>query len=70
MVIECATADDFRAWLAASPPRRPRPSAQPVRLSRDGDRLDVVLDRPWARNAFDAAEQVAELEAPEQLLQL
>lgn len=35
---------DFRAWLAAAPPRRPRPAARPVRLRRDGDRLDVVLD--------------------------
>lgn len=54
---------DFRAWLAAAPPRRPRPSAQPVRLSRDGDRLDVVLDRPWARNAFNAATRDALCEA-------
>jgi len=56
---------DFRAWLAAAPPRVPRPAAEPVRLRRDGGRLSVVLDRPWARNAFDAATRDALCEALE-----
>ncbi|MEV7015998.1 enoyl-CoA hydratase/isomerase family protein [Streptomyces sp. NPDC093991] len=56
---------DFRAWLAAAPPRTPRPAEEPVRLHRDGDRLCVVLDRPWARNAFDAATRDALCEALE-----
>ncbi|MFD5002976.1 enoyl-CoA hydratase/isomerase family protein [Streptomyces mutabilis] len=56
---------DFRAWLASAPPRTPRPAAAPVRLRRDGDRLSVVLDRPRARNAFDAATRDALCEALE-----
>ncbi|MEU9350626.1 enoyl-CoA hydratase/isomerase family protein [Streptomyces griseoloalbus] len=56
---------DFRAWLAAAPPRTPRPAKEPVRLHRHGDRLSVVLDRPWARNAFDAATRDALCEALE-----
>jgi hypothetical protein len=54
---------DFRAWLAAAPPRTPRPAPEPVRLRREGHRLSVVLDRPWARNAFDAATRDALCEA-------
>ncbi|MEU5755944.1 enoyl-CoA hydratase/isomerase family protein [Streptomyces sp. NPDC047829] len=54
---------DFRAWLTDA--RRPasRPAAQPVRLGRNGDRLTIVLDRPQARNAFDAAARDALCEA-------
>ncbi|GAA4810824.1 enoyl-CoA hydratase/isomerase family protein [Streptomyces ziwulingensis] len=55
----------FRAWLAAARPRAPRPAATPVRLHRDGDRLTVTLDRPWVRNAFDAAGRDALCEALE-----
>ncbi|MFJ8105702.1 enoyl-CoA hydratase/isomerase family protein [Streptomyces sp. NPDC096132] len=55
----------FRHWLAAARPRIPRPAAEPVRLHRDGDRLTVTLDRPWVRNAFDAATRDALCEALE-----
>ncbi|NUP42197.1 MAG: enoyl-CoA hydratase/isomerase family protein [Streptomyces sp.] len=57
----------FRAWLASARrrPRPPRPAAEPVRLRRDGVRLTVVLDRPWVRNAVDAATRDALCEALE-----
>ncbi|MER6523825.1 enoyl-CoA hydratase/isomerase family protein [Streptomyces sp. NPDC001508] len=55
----------FRAWLASAPARTPRPAARPVRLRRDGDRLAVTLERPWVRNAFDAATRDALCEALE-----
>ena len=54
---------DFRAWLAAAPRRTPRPAETPVRLDRDGPRLSITLDRPWVRNAFDAATRDALCEA-------
>ncbi|MBK3572347.1 enoyl-CoA hydratase/isomerase family protein [Streptomyces sp. MBT65] len=53
----------FRSWLAAAPRRTPRPAETPVRLDRDGDRLSIALDRPWVRNAFDAATRDALCEA-------
>ncbi|MET7685273.1 enoyl-CoA hydratase/isomerase family protein [Streptomyces sp. NPDC005423] len=52
-----------RAWLAAAPARAPRPAHEPVRLGRAGARLTVTLDRPWVRNAFDAATRDALCEA-------
>jgi len=54
---------DFRSWLAAAPPRTHRPAETPVRLGRDGSRLAITLDRPWVRNAFDAATRDALCEA-------
>nr|WSY49210.1 enoyl-CoA hydratase/isomerase family protein [Streptomyces sp. NBC_00886] len=54
---------DFRAWLAAAPRRTPRPAETPVRLDRDGSSLSITLDRPWVRNAFDAATRDALCEA-------
>lgn len=53
----------FRTWLASTRPRTARPAVEPVRLHRDGDRLTVTLDRPWVRNAFDAATRDALCEA-------
>ncbi|WP_416958891.1 enoyl-CoA hydratase/isomerase family protein [Streptomyces sp. Agncl-13] len=53
----------FRSWLAAAPRRTPRPAETPVRLDRDGPRLAITLDRPWVRNAFDAATRDALCEA-------
>ncbi|WNM31735.1 enoyl-CoA hydratase/isomerase family protein [Streptomyces sp. Li-HN-5-11] len=55
----------FRDWLAVARPGTPRPTVEPVRLRRDGDRLTVVLERPWVRNAFDAATRDALCEALE-----
>ncbi|MFJ9896246.1 enoyl-CoA hydratase/isomerase family protein [Streptomyces sp. NPDC091280] len=54
---------DFRSWLAAAPRRAHRPAETPVRLAREGSRLAVTLDRPWVRNAFDAATRDALCEA-------
>lgn len=46
----------FRTWRAANPPRsRPADDAPRVRLGQAGRVLTVTLDRPRARNAFDAA---------------
>ncbi|WP_427917636.1 enoyl-CoA hydratase/isomerase family protein [Streptomyces sp. cg40] len=55
----------FRSWLAASRRRTHRPAETPVRLGRDGSRLSITLDRPWVRNAFDAATRDALCEALE-----
>ncbi len=47
---------EFAAWLAARPTLRPEvPERPPVQLSRDGARLDVLLDHPAKRNAYSAA---------------
>jgi enoyl-CoA hydratase/carnithine racemase len=54
----------FQQWLAERPERTPRPAtADPVRLARDGDRLDVVLQRAHVHNAMDAAMRDAICEA-------
>ncbi|MFK4100306.1 enoyl-CoA hydratase/isomerase family protein [Streptomyces sp. NPDC019531] len=53
----------FRTWLASARHRTPRPVAEPVRLSRDGARLTITLDRPGVRNAFDAMTRDALCEA-------
>ncbi|MDW8803397.1 enoyl-CoA hydratase/isomerase family protein [Streptomyces scabiei] len=55
----------FRSWLAGRRPRAPRPSAEPVLLDRDGDRLSITLDRPRVHNAFDTATRDALCEALE-----
>lgn len=46
---------EFRSWLAARPPVTASPSPDPVLVSRDGNRLFVVLNRPKVHNAYDAA---------------
>jgi enoyl-CoA hydratase/carnithine racemase len=44
--------EEFRAWRTVTPLRR-RPRAEnPVRLSRDGEELRMVLDDPSRRNAY------------------
>ncbi|WP_328630251.1 enoyl-CoA hydratase/isomerase family protein [Streptomyces sp. NBC_00356] len=53
----------FRHWLATTPRGAARPAERPVRLDREGDRLTVTLDRPWVRNAVDAATRDALCEA-------
>lgn len=46
--------DGFRAWRASNPPRR-RPDDGRPRVKLDaGRRITIHLDRPDARNAFDA----------------
>lgn len=55
----------FQAWLNRPRPRVPSPADEPVRVERDGERLTVTLDRPWVRNALDAATRDALCEALE-----
>jgi enoyl-CoA hydratase/carnithine racemase len=46
---------EFAAWRAGRPVHAPRPEAGPaVAVHRDGDRLELVLNRPAVRNALDA----------------
>jgi Enoyl-CoA hydratase/isomerase len=46
---------EFAAWRASHPVHPPRPEAGPaVAVDRDGDRLELVLNRPAVRNALDA----------------
>jgi enoyl-CoA hydratase/carnithine racemase len=48
-------AQGFAAWRAATPVRNRAPSAGPrVIVDADGPELSIRLDRPGARNAFDA----------------
>ena len=45
---------EFRQWLGARPGTAPATGASPaVLLDRAGDRLEIVLNRPHRRNAFD-----------------
>ena len=47
---------EFARWLAAQPTLRPRlPVEPPVRMEREGARLELVLDHPARRNAYSAA---------------
>ncbi|MEV7886667.1 enoyl-CoA hydratase/isomerase family protein [Streptomyces sp. NPDC002817] len=43
---------EFAAWLAERGPRAAAADGECVRLSRDGARLSILLDRPERRNAF------------------
>jgi enoyl-CoA hydratase len=46
---------EFAAWRATHPVHPPRPEEGPaVAVRRDGDRLELVLNRPGVRNALDA----------------
>ena len=46
---------EFAAWRATHPVHPPRPEVGPaVAVHRDGDRLELVLNRPSVRNALDA----------------
>lgn len=58
---------EFERWLAARRPVTARPSAEPVRLERDGDALTITLDRPAVHNAYDAATRDALVDALELL---
>jgi enoyl-CoA hydratase/carnithine racemase len=55
---------EFARWLAerGAPRHRQRPT-ELVRMSRDGDRLSIVLNDPGRRNAFSARLREALLEA-------
>ena len=55
---------EFARWLAErGAPRRREPSAEPVRVSRDGGRLSIILNDPARRNAFSARLREALLDA-------
>jgi enoyl-CoA hydratase/carnithine racemase len=46
---------EFARWRQSRPPRRrEQTTGDVVRVVRDGDELEVVLDRPAVRNALDA----------------
>jgi enoyl-CoA hydratase/carnithine racemase len=54
---------EFEAWRASRPRRDRRTGGDPVRLQRNDDRLDLVLDRPERGNAFSADLRQALVEA-------
>jgi enoyl-CoA hydratase len=55
---------EFAAWLARQPTGRPEvPEDPPVRVARDGARLEIVLSRPARRNAYSAGMRDALCEA-------
>jgi Enoyl-CoA hydratase/isomerase len=55
---------EFARWLGErGAPRRREPPAEPVRVSRDGGRLSIILSDPARRNAFSAALREALLDA-------
>jgi enoyl-CoA hydratase/isomerase-like protein len=55
---------EFARWLGERGARRRRePPAEPVRVSRDGGRLSVILSDPARRNSFSAALREALLDA-------
>ena len=55
---------EFARWLGErGAPRHRRPSAEPVRVSRDGGRLSIILSDPARRNAFSARLREALLDA-------
>jgi enoyl-CoA hydratase/carnithine racemase len=55
---------EFARWLAErGTPRHRQPPAELVRISRDGDRLSIVLNDPERRNAFSTRLREALLEA-------
>jgi enoyl-CoA hydratase len=58
---------EFKAWLAKRPPTASAPSGRggPLKISREGGRLEIVLDRPDARNSVDRTLRDALVEALE-----
>ncbi len=54
---------DHARWLAARTRRDRRPPAEPVRVERHGDVLEITLNDPDRRNAYSAAMRDALVEA-------
>ena len=55
---------EFARWLGQrGAPRRREPPGDPVRVSRDGGRLSIILNDPARRNAFSARLREALLDA-------
>jgi hypothetical protein len=54
---------EFTAWRVARPRRPWTPAGEPVRVHRDGSRVDIVLDRPDRGNSFSADLRQALVEA-------
>jgi enoyl-CoA hydratase len=47
---------EFKKWQAERPAPKSRPEPEPaVKIQRDGDRLELVLNRPRVRNALNRA---------------
>lgn len=46
---------EFGRWLAGRARPRPSPEAEPVRMTRSGDELEIRLHRPEVHNAYSAA---------------
>lgn len=56
---------EFAAWLASRPRRTLGLEPDPIRLHREGDTLEVVLDRPAKHNALNRAMRDSLLDALE-----
>jgi enoyl-CoA hydratase len=55
---------EFARWLAGQRTLRPEiPEMPPVKVERDGGRIDVILNHPMKRNAYSAAMRDALCEA-------
>lgn len=54
---------EFAAWRASHPPRERADEGPPVSVVRIGGTLDITLDRPHVRNAFNAAMREALVDA-------
>ena len=59
------TGPEFAAWLASRPPEKPRATSEgpAVIARREGDTLELTLNRPEKRNAFSAEMRDALVEA-------
>ncbi len=55
--------EEFARWRSATPRREVAPAAGPLSLAREGDTLQITLDHPERRNAFDATMRDALVEA-------
>lgn len=54
---------EFAAWSASHPPRERPEEGAPITLARRGGVLDITLDRPHVRNAFNSAMREALIDA-------
>ncbi|RHW28965.1 enoyl-CoA hydratase/isomerase family protein [Nocardioides immobilis] len=54
---------EFAAWRARTPRHAVPPAEEPVLLARDGDQLNVTLNRPARHNAFGRAARDGLIEA-------
>lgn len=57
------TGSEFSTWRSGNPPRQRGAESEPVSVARDGGVLDVTLNRPHVRNAFNSAMRDALVDA-------